>query len=147
MNKHIHIPIALANINGGNKFPGLTGNVSFFQKRSHTLIEINISGLPDSKTGFFAFHIHEGNFCTGTDFSDTGAHYNPKDLPHPEHPGDLPPIIRCNGGAYQVVATDRFKVADVIGRTVAIHDMPDDFTSQPSGNAGTKIACGVIMKT
>lgn len=42
--------------------------------------------------------------------------------------------------------TDRFKVDDVIGRTVIIHDKPDDFTTQPSGNSGEKIACGIINR-
>lgn len=51
-----------------------------------------------------------------------------------------------NGGAYMNVATDRISVKDIIGRAVVIHSMPDDFTSQPSGNAGNKIACGAIFK-
>ncbi|MBR3836060.1 MAG: superoxide dismutase family protein [Clostridia bacterium] len=59
------------------------------------------------------------------------------------HAGDLPPLIRCNGGTYQCVASDRFKVQEIIGRTVVIYDMPDDFNSQPSVSFGTKIACGV----
>ena len=52
----------------------------------------------------------------------------------------------CKNRAYLSVLTDRFNVSDIIGRTVIIHNMPDDFTSQPSGNAGEKIACGVIKK-
>lgn len=77
-------------------------------------------------------------------FSDTGNHYNPTEAPHPSHSGDLPPLMLCNGGVCQSVTTNRFKVQDIIGRTVIIHNMPDDFSSQPSGNAGIKIACGVI---
>ena len=51
---------------------------------------------------------------------------------------------RVRGNAYLSVKTDRFSVSDVIGRTVVVHSNPDDFHSQPAGNAGTKIACGVI---
>lgn len=138
---------AIANIQGGEQAPNLCGQVKFYQKESYVLVSANIKGLPPSDSGFFGFHIHEGNNCTGTNFSDTGSHYNPMSLPHPAHAGDLPPLLLCNGGACQTAATDRFCVEDIIGRTVVIHSMPDDFHSQPAGNAGTKIACGVIKKT
>ena len=139
-------PDAVAHIRGGNQAPGLCGQVRFYQKKNYVLISDNIKGLPPSDSGFYGFHIHEGDACTGTDFSDTGSHYNPELVPHPAHAGDLPPLMLCGGGACQTVATDRFCVADVIGRTVVIHSMPDDFHSQPAGNAGTKIACGVICR-
>ena len=139
-------PYAIANIKGGEQAPDLFGQVRFYQRENCVLISANIKGLPPSDSGFFGFHIHEGKDCTGADFSVTGSHYNPTDEPHPAHSGDLPPLMLCNGGACQTVATDRFCVAEVIGRTVVIHSMPDDFNSQPSGNAGTKIACGVIRR-
>lgn len=66
---------------------------------------------------------------------------------HPEHAGDLPPLIRCRGNAYLSFRTDRFSVNEIIGRTVVIHSDPDDFHTQPAGNAGKKIACGVIQKS
>jgi len=111
------------------------------------LIVAKISGLPaDSETGFFGFHIHKGNTCTGADFSGTDSHYNPTEQAHPEHAGDLPPLLRCNGSAYLSVRTDRFSVKEIIGRTVVIHSEPDDFHTQPAGNAGRKIACGVIRR-
>lgn len=139
-------PDAIAYIKGGKQATALCGKVEFYQKKSCVLISINIKGLPSASGGFFGFHIHEGQSCSGSNFSDTGNHYNPTEAPHPSHSGDLPPLILCNGGACQTVATDRFKVRDIIGRTVVIHSMPDDFNSQPSGNAGTKIACGVICR-
>lgn len=139
-------PTATANIRGGKEFPNIFGKINFYQKRNFVLAEANIIGLPTTDTGFFGLHIHEGNSCTGPDFSDTGTHYNPANTPHPSHAGDLTPLMLCNGGAYQTVATDRFKVSEIIGRTVVIHSMPDDFYSQPAGNAGTKIACGVIFR-
>jgi len=87
-----------------------------------------------------------GNSCKGEGFPETGSHYNPAGNPHPRHSGDLPPLIKCNGGAHMSVTTDRFTVKEIIGKTVVIHSMPDDFTTQPAGNAGTKIGCGVIQQ-
>lgn len=146
MNKNISLPVAEAVIRGGEKHPQLTGKIKFYQKPNAVLVVADIKGLPQTLTGFFGFHIHEGNSCGGKDFSETKSHYNPADMPHPAHAGDLPPLMRCNSGAYLAVATDRFRVADIIGRTVVIHNMPDDFTSQPAGNAGMKIGCGVIRR-
>ena len=77
-------------------------------------------------------------------FFGTGRHYNSAEQVHLEHAGNLPPLLECQGNAYLSVRTDRFSVADIIGRTVVIHSDPDDFHSQPAGNAGKKIACGVI---
>ncbi len=140
-------PDAVAQITGGAKAPQLSGCIEFYQEHGCVLIVARVSGLPRvSKTGFFGFHIHQGESCTGTDFSGTGSHYNPAEQAHPEHAGDLPPLLRYNGNAYLSVRTDRFSVKDIIGRTVVIHSDPDDFQTQPAGNAGRKIACGVICK-
>lgn len=137
---------ATANIRGGTQNPDIQGQVNFYQRSNHVLIKAFVRGLPETPSGFFGFHIHEGNDCKGTDFSDTGSHYNPGNANHPDHAGDLPPLMFCNGVACQTLITDRFCVKDIIGRTVVIHDMPDDFNSQPAGNSGTKIGCGVICE-
>lgn len=140
-------PDAVAQILGGTEAPQLSGCVQFYQENGYVLIVARISGLPmESETGFFGFHIHQGENCSGMDFSGTGSHYNPTDRAHPKHAGDLPPLLACQGNAYLSVRTDRFSVKDIIGRTVVIHSDPDDFHSQPAGNAGKKIACGVIGK-
>lgn len=140
-------PDAVARIIGGAEAPQLTGCVQFYQENGCVLIVARISGLPKkSKTGFFGFHIHQGGNCTGIDFSGTEGHYNPTEQAHPEHAGDLPPLLQCRGNAYLSVKTERFSVNEIIGRTVLIHSDPDDFHAQPSGNAGRKIACGVICK-
>lgn len=55
-------------------------------------------------------------------------------------------MLGCGESAYMSVKTDRFSADDRIGRTVVIHSGPDDFHSQPAGNAGKKIACGVIRR-
>lgn len=73
-----------------------------------------------------------------------GTHYNPKSCNHPEHAGDLPPLFENNGYAYISFLTNRFTVKEIIGKVIIIHDMPDDFTTNPSGKSGEKIACGKI---
>ena len=139
-------PQAIALIKGGNSAPTVIGIVKFYQKQNCVLVVADIKGLPHTDTNFFGFHIHEGTDCGGTDFSDAKGHYNPKGNPHPKHAGDMPPLMLCGNMAHLSFMTDRFKVTDIIGRTVVIHNMPDDFTSQPSGNSGEKIACGKIKK-
>lgn len=146
MNRSFSLPNAIANLCGGEEFPDICGQVVFYQRKNCVLVEVNVKNLPATEAGFFGFHIHEGDTCAGINFSDTGIHYNPANTHHPIHAGDLPPLMLCNGGAYQVVATERFCVKNIIGRTIVIHQMPDDFKSQPAGNAGTKIACGKICK-
>jgi len=140
-------PDAVAKIRGGAEVPKLSGCIRFYQQKGCVLIVAEIFGLPrENETGFFGFHIHQGESCSGTDFSETGSHYNPVDQVHPKHAGDLPPLMCCRGNAYLAVKTDRFTVHDIIGKTVVIHSNPDDFHTQPAGNAGKKIACGVICK-
>lgn len=137
---------AVAQIRGGDAMPGIQGTVRFYQRRDGTLVVADILGLPKSQTGFFAFHIHEGADCGGQGFQDTGSHFNTTNAPHPNHAGDLPPLLADHGRAHMEVLTGRFSVQQVIGRTVIIHSDPDDFHTQPAGNAGAKIACGVIRK-
>ncbi len=145
MNYNMKNPNALAVIRGGKEAPCLSGEIRFYQEACSVLVAADVFGLPkESETEFFALHIHEGKSCCGEDFSNTKGHYNPKSSRHPKHSGDLPPLLNCNGCAYLAVRTDRFCVRDIIGRTVVIHSGPDDFTSQPAGNAGVKIGCGEI---
>lgn len=140
------IPQAIAHIRGGERYPQISGTMQLHQRKDGVLVTVQVKGLPETATNFFALHIHEGDSCGGGDFSDTKAHYNPDETPHPRHAGDLPPLLSCNGNACLAVLTDRFKISEVIGRTVVIHNAPDDFVSQPAGNAGSKIACGVIKR-
>ncbi len=137
---------AQAKVMGGKELPGLHGIVNFTTHENGTVVAVKICGLPESETGFFAFHIHEGGDCCGEGFPNTKGHFNPGKRGHPCHAGDLPPLLSCNGRAELTVLTNRFSVCDVLGKTVVIHAQPDDFHTQPSGNAGTKIACGVICR-
>jgi Cu-Zn family superoxide dismutase len=140
-------PVAIARISGGREVPGLTGTAQFYPMWDGVLVVTQVRGLPREGTGIFALHIHEGSRCSGADFTDTGGHFNPTELPHPGHAGDLPPLFRCCGGrAYMAVVTNRFTIPEILGRTVVIHSGADDFRSQPAGNAGRKIACGLIRR-
>ena len=141
-------PAAIAHISGGPD-SAVSGIVAFFPQEAGTLVTAQIQGLPyddaPCASRVFGFHIHDGASCTPPDFEDAGGHFNPEDCPHPHHAGDLPPLFACrNGRALCVVLTDRFRPADVVGRTVVIHSDADDLMTQPAGNAGKKIACGVI---
>ena len=111
------------------------GTVRFWQEPGGVFIEARVQDLPDSDTGFFAFHIHE---------STSGGHFDPEGLPHPRHAGDLPPLLAWRGRAYLAVRTGRFRLRDVLGRPIVIHAEPDDFRTQPSGSPGPKLAQAVI---
>ena len=137
-------PDAIARLAGNEKAPCLYGRVKFYQMGNAVLVVADLCGLPASDTGFFGFHIHEGADCNGPQFSNTGGHYAPGEEPHPMHAGDLPPLLCCGGKAFLAVLTNRFSLREIMGRTVVLHSQPDDFHSQPAGNAGAKIACGVI---
>lgn len=102
-------PDAVAKIRGGMEAPQLTGCIEVYQENGCMLIVARVSSLPrESETGFFGFHIHQGESCSGMDFSGTGSHYNPTGQEHPNHEGDLPPLLECRGNAYLSVRTNRF---------------------------------------
>ena len=144
-------PQAYANIRGSENYSDIYGLMLFYQTRHGVIVAIEATGLPiyteSCKKPIFALHIHEGGACTGNvndPFSDAKTHYNPNNCPHPYHAGDMPPLFGANGRAFSVFLTDRLTVREIVGRTAIIHLHPDDFHTQPAGNAGEKIACGVI---
>ena len=144
-------PAAIANIQGSEQYPDIEGTVVFYPEPQGVMVLTAITGLPvpDAECGntIHGMHIHEGGECSGTEedpFANAGTHYNPYDCPHPQHAGDLPPIFADNGSAWNAVLMERFSVEEIIGKTVIIHDSYDDFHTQPAGDSGAKIACGVI---
>ncbi len=146
-------PNAKAVVKGSPEYPEISGSILFYQTKSGVFVTAHITGLPTDKDicqkPVFAMHIHSGGSCTGNDadyFADAMTHYNPYLCPHPYHAGDMPPLFGSGGTAFSAFLTDRFSVNEIIGKTVIIHSAPDDFTSQPAGNSGTKIACGVINR-
>lgn len=142
---------AQAEIYGSEAYPKVKGYARFAATGKGTLVTIAVSGLPYTgekcEKPFFALHIHGGGSCTGNEnapFANAGTHYNPDGCPHPAHAGDLPPLISAKGRAAMSFLTDGFTPAEIIGKTIVIHRNPDDFTTQPAGNSGAKIACGEI---
>lgn len=141
------MPEAHANISGNSNYPNLKGTVYFYGVHGGTVVVAQIQNLSNDNN-FHGFHIHAGGSCTGTKeepFQNADGHYNPTNVEHPNHAGDFPPLLSNNGAAFSIFYTNRFFPEDVIGKTVIIHAMPDDFKTQPSGNSGEMIACGKIM--
>ena len=145
------MPEAYARLTGAPDQEDITGIVRFYSTRSGVLVNAEVYGLPSSSEPctpyIHGFHIHEGGSCTGNNtdpFANAGLHYNPSACPHPEHTGDLPPLFSNNGFAWMLYFTDRFSIPEILGKTVIVHEKPDDFKTQPAGDSGSKLACGVI---
>lgn len=150
--EQIKTNVAIANIKGSPMYPNIHGKVIFKQEEYGVMVTAEIYGLPQNTekcvSNIFAFHIHSGNSCTGNSndpFANGQKHYNPNNCLHPSHAGDLPPLFGNNGYAYLSTLTNRFTITEIIGKVIIIHDNPDDFNTQPSGNSGNKIACGEII--
>lgn len=146
-------PQAFANLSGSDRYPDIRGQVRFYQTAYGVVVVTELVGLPavndPCASPIYAFHIHGGNSCTGNandPFANAGTHYNPYTCPHPYHAGDLPPVWNADGYAFSACLTDRFSVEEIVGRTVILHAGLDDFTSQPGGNAGARMACGEIRR-
>lgn len=152
-------PHAAAVLHGNDANPQVSGTVRFYLAAQGTLVVAEVFGLPSETREkdsvkpagpFYAFHIHDGAECGSgsgdNPFAASGSHYNPTHQPHPMHAGDMPPLFGDSGYAYLAFYTGRFTPGQVTGLTVIVHTHPDDFKTQPSGDAGTKLACGVIKK-
>lgn len=149
---------AVAVLRAGPLDPALRGRVEFQDVPGGTIVTVNVLGLPPylpgsgaaSPVGPHGFHIHEVGNCEVGDprnpFAAAGGHWNPDHQPHGNHAGDFPVLFsnRPAGAASMRFFTGRFRVADVVGRSVIIHLNPDDYRTQPAGNAGPRLACGVI---
>ncbi len=128
------------------------GTVTFEQHGPHVMVTGRITGLkPNQEHGF---HVHEKGDCSSGDGMSTGGHFNPDGKPHgppsaAHHAGDLP-ALKADGSG---VATLSFHLEGVtvgsgptnlVGRGLIVHVSPDDYTTQPTGNSGARIACAVI---
>ncbi|MCI8661097.1 MAG: superoxide dismutase family protein [Lachnospiraceae bacterium] len=142
-------PQATAWLKGGQNFPEISGLVKFYDTPyGGVLIEAEIFNLPNisspESTSFYGLHIHEYGDCS-QDFSRTGEHYNPDGKNHPYHSGDLILLLGNQGYSWNAFYDKRFQIKDILNRSVVIHKNRDDFTTQPSGDSGQKIACGIIL--
>ncbi|MBQ7761190.1 MAG: superoxide dismutase family protein [Clostridia bacterium] len=146
-------PDAYAIIKGSQEYNSILGKAVFYRTQFGIIVITSVSGLPEQAqncaNNIFAIHIHEGEECTGNEkdpFFNTKSHYNPNNCPHPYHAGDMPPLFATNGNALSAYLTNSYTIEEIAGKTIVIHKNPDDFKTQPSGNSGTKIACGKIIR-
>ena len=124
------------------------GSVTFKEEGTGVLVEGEFSGLEPGKHGF---HIHEFGDCRAADGTSAGGHYNPSETTHgaptdmDRHMGDMGNIEANDSGIASVEYLDEtITLEQINGRGIIIHAGEDDLTSQPSGAAGSRIACGVI---
>jgi Cu-Zn family superoxide dismutase len=134
----------------GNK---TMGEVTFEQVGNKVRVTAQVIGLtPNQEHGF---HVHELGNCASGDGTSAGGHFNPYGKPHgasmtaERHAGDMPNLkADAKGRARVIVELDVITVtpgpASIVGRGLIVHAQPDDYTSQPVGNAGARMACGVI---
>ena len=134
---------------------GVVGTLVFRTVPDGGEVDGEITGLAPGAHGF---HIHEVGECTPPDFKSAGAHFNPTAAPHAaptaaaHHLGDLGNIDADAEGKAKVhvvaaLSLDPRSAASIMGKAVVVHASADDLSSQPAGNAGDRIACGVIAAT
>ncbi|MES2206129.1 MAG: superoxide dismutase family protein [Pseudomonadota bacterium] len=134
----------------------VSGEVTFEEKKESVLVSVNLHGLkPNSEHGF---HVHEKGDCSAPDASSAGGHFNPDGHPHgnPEqlkrHAGAMKNLIADQQGnvitAFEV-DTIRLNISKygILNRALIVHANPDDYSSQPVGNAGGRLACGIIRSS
>lgn len=147
---------AIAYLKGSSKYPNIQGFVLFTTTPYGTQVQVYVQGLPPFQPGKngapsigpHGFHIHGIGSCEEGNkdepFTAAGEHWNPNNQPHPNHPGDFPVLFSYNGFGNMMFITNRFTVQDILGKSVILHESPDDFKTQPAGASGKRIACGII---
>jgi superoxide dismutase, Cu-Zn family len=132
----------------------VAGNVTFVQKGDKVLVDARVTGL---SPGLHGFHVHEKGDCTAPDAASAGGHFNPRKAPHggpdspQRHAGDLGNLnADTNGVAVYHAEAVGISVGtgedSIVGRAVIVHANADDLRTQPSGNSGPRLACGLISK-
>jgi superoxide dismutase, Cu-Zn family len=143
--------LAAANL-GGRSNTKIGGTAQFVQRDGY--VEVKVDAFRLEKNKEHGFHIHEKGDCSAFDASSAGGHFNPGNTAHGAHEGvahagDMPSLKSDNNG----YAHASFKMTSVtltpgptsiMGLAVVLHRDPDDFTTQPSGNSGARIGCGII---
>jgi len=135
----------------------VTGSVVFKQKGDLISMTAIITGLDE---GMHAIHLHAESDCSSDDGKSTGGHWNPTAQPHGEwgadagyHKGDIGNFTaNANGQGTITFATDQWCIGcgddtkDILGKAIIVHQGTDDFTSQPSGAAGSRVSCGGVIQ-
>ncbi len=124
----------------------VSGIVTLIPVAGGVHIEVKASGLTP---GVHGFHVHELGDCSAPDASSAKGHFNPGGKPHGAHAGDLPDLkADASGAAHLSADVQGVELGDgstsILGRALVIHADPDDHKTQPSGNSGKRVACGVI---
>lgn len=131
----------------------VSGKVAFWETSDGSIkVQVRINGAP---TGVHGFHVHEIGDCSAPDAISAGPHFNPTGVPHsgpsmmPHHAGDFGNVTAGGNGEIRTEFTTRsITLSDgansVVGKAVVLHADADDLTSQPAGNAGKRIGCGVV---
>jgi len=133
----------------------VAGKVEFRQSGSVVHVKVDLTGMaPSSEHGF---HVHERGDCSAPDAMSAGGHFNPEGVAHgtyartPHHAGDLPNLKADDKGEVHTTFDVSYLSvgsggSDVAGRSVIVHRDADDYHSQPAGNSGPRLACGVIVE-
>ncbi|MEO8504351.1 MAG: superoxide dismutase family protein [Acidobacteriota bacterium] len=130
----------------------VSGTVTFTEHAGTVTADAHLTGVAAGKHGF---HIHEKGDCGDVDFKNAGGHFNPTGAQHgaptdaQHHAGDLGNIdIDVNGHGTLEISSSMLTVTDgpnsVVGKAVIVHEKADDLKTQPTGDAGGRIACGVV---
>lgn len=129
-----------------------SGVVDFVQNGDTVVVSGTVRGLPPNSE--HGFHVHEKGDCSSGDGMSAGGHFNPDGQPHgnhagmAHHAGDLPSLVAdANGVAnfsFESPTISLSGVRSVVGRGLIVHKDPDDYTTQPTGNSGARLACAVI---
>ncbi len=129
----------------------VTGTVTFTQQAGGVEVRAHVEHLTAGKHGF---HVHEMGDCSAHDGASAGGHFNPDTKPHGDrlaaerHVGDLGNLVADGSGVADVVFVDTELALSgphsIVNRSIMVHADPDDGTTQPTGNSGKRIACGVI---
>ena len=150
-----HRPSAIAQLSP-TKGNTTSGSVQFTQAGDKVLVKVDIKGLkPNAEHGF---HVHEKGDCSSGDGMSTGGHFNPSGTSHGahgqgvHHAGDLPSLkADANGAAKVTFESSTISIvggiSNVIGKGLIVHLDPEDYKTQPTGNAGPRLACAVINKS
>lgn len=141
---------------GATKGNTAGGSVMFEQRGDKVMVTAKVSGLA---LGSHGFHIHERGDCSAEDGMSAGGHFNPTGKPHGDpassdhHGGDMPMLVADpSGNATLEAALDTVTIGtgaptDIVGKAVIVHKDADDYKTQPTGNSGARVACGVIARS